>query len=173
MKTKTQLKKQTFDKLYNHNKNPSQSIKGTGYGSKKKALETLKIIKTAPLTKQKQIVITMYYRAKHHKNRTKGMNEAMKVYSPWMIKNNIRTRKSSTRKSSTRKSSTRKSSTKKLKGRKELIDCCKSTKINKKCIRKKDNKIFSLPRKFSKQYCLTNEIKGFSMKSSCSPYINC
>ena len=168
MKTTTQLKKQTFDKLYNHNKNPSQSIKGTGYGSKKKALETLKIIKTTPLTKQKQIVITMYYRAKHHKNRTKGMNEAMKVYRPWMIKNNIRTRKSSTRKSSTRKSST-----KKVKGRKEVIDCCKSTKRNQKCIRKKDNKIFSLPRKFSKKKCVNNEIKGFSMKSSCSPYINC
>ena len=158
-------KTQTFDKLYNHNKNPSQSIKGTGYGSKKKALETLKIIKNEPLTKQKQIVITMYYRAKHHKNRTKGMNEAMKVYRPWMIKNNIRTRKSSKRKLLTKN--------KTLKGGKQLIDCCKSTKKNKKCIRKKDNKIFSLPRRFSKEKCLNNQIKGFSMKSSCSPYINC
>ena len=59
----------TFNKLYDHNKNPEGSIQGTGYGNKQKAIETLKIIKKLPLIKQKQIVITMYYRAKHHKNR--------------------------------------------------------------------------------------------------------
>ena len=78
-----------FTQLYDHNKNPKKSVKGTGYGSKEKALKTLRIIKQEPLIKQKQIVITMYNRAKFHKHRTKKMKHAMKVYEPWMLKNNI------------------------------------------------------------------------------------
>ena len=31
-----------------------------------------------------------------------------------------------------------------------MKDCCKHTKRDKKCIRKSDKKVFSLPRKFSK-----------------------
>ena len=48
--------------------------------------------------------------------------------------------------------------------------CCNSKK-NKQCIRKKDKKIFKLPRKFSFEEC--RNPKGFSMKSSCAPYNNC
>lgn len=55
---------------------------------------------------------------------------------------------------------------------KKVKNCCTSSESNKKCIRK-DGKIFDLPRKFSKKKCLSNKIKGFSMKSSCSPYKNC
>lgn len=51
-----------------------------------------------------------------------------------------------------------------------MIDCCKS-KTQKKCIRK-DKKIFSLPRRFTKKRCL-EKVKGFSMKSSCAPYKFC
>lgn len=71
------------------------------------------------------------------------------------------------------------------------IDCCKipeNIKINKnknknkrkknnnsktykKCIRKKDNKLFSLPRKFTKKQC--KKPKGFTMRSSCAPYKYC
>ena len=32
----------TFNKLYDHNKNPEGSIQGTGYGNKQKAIETYK-----------------------------------------------------------------------------------------------------------------------------------
>lgn len=53
-----------------------------------------------------------------------------------------------------------------------MISCCKHTN-QKKCIRKSDQKIFKIPRKFSKNTCLTKKIKGFSMKSSCAPYNNC
>jgi len=53
-----------------------------------------------------------------------------------------------------------------------MLDCCKHTNKTKKCIRK-DKKIFSLPRKFSKKKCLTSHIKGFSMRSSCAPYNLC
>lgn len=54
-----------------------------------------------------------------------------------------------------------------------MINCCKITKKNKKCIRKKDKKIFSLPRKFSIKKCIQQPIKGYTMKSSCAPFIYC
>ncbi len=54
------------------------------------------------------------------------------------------------------------------------MDCCKISKKSKskKCKRKKDGKVFKLPRKFSKKRCL-KRIKGFTMKSSCAPYKYC
>ena len=169
LKNKTSIKKkqkQTFNKLYDPNKNPEQSIQGTGYSSKEKALETLKIIKKEPLVKQKQIVITMYYRAKHHQNRTNGMIEAMKTFEPWMKKHNIKTSPVSLK--------VKEKSKGKSKGKsKKLIDCCKSSNKDKICRRVKDNKVFKLPRRFSKKDCKSKKIKGFSMKSSCSPYKYC
>jgi hypothetical protein len=64
----------------------------------------------------------------------------------------------------------------------KTIDCCKITDANekklKKCNRKsKSNtspsqtKEFVLPRRFSRKAC-TNP-RGFTMKSSCAPFINC
>jgi superoxide dismutase, Cu-Zn family len=53
-----------------------------------------------------------------------------------------------------------------------MIDCCVHTKKNKKCIRKKDMKVFDLPRKFTRKQC-KNNIRGFTMRSSCAPYKYC
>ena len=50
-------------------------------------------------------------------------------------------------------------------------DCCLTTKKDKKCIRKSDGKLFKLPRKFSQKKC--RDPKGFSMKASCAPYLDC
>ena len=56
---------------------------------------------------------------------------------------------------------------------KNIPDCCKvDEKVNKKCVRKSDLKLFNLPRRFSKKACSKN-IKGFSMRSSCAPYKDC
>ena len=52
-----------------------------------------------------------------------------------------------------------------------MVDCCKHSKRDKKCRRKKDKKSFNLPRKFSKKKC--KNPKGFTMKSSCAPYKEC
>ena len=54
-------------------------------------------------------------------------------------------------------------------------DCCKITNDNIEtgCYRKSDNKIFSLPRKFSKKRCLNGPINGFTMRSSCAPFLEC
>ena len=37
----------------------------------------------------------------------------------------------------------------------KVVDCCKHTKTNTKCIRKSDKKEFTLPRRFAKKKCLT------------------
>ena len=65
---------------------PNTSTKGTGFKDRQKALDTLKIIKNRDLTYQKQIVITMYNRAKYHPYQTKEMKDAMKVYYDWLKK---------------------------------------------------------------------------------------
>lgn len=54
-----------------------------------------------------------------------------------------------------------------------MKNCCNNlTNKIKKC-KRYDNKIFSLPRRFSKKQCLSNKIKGFTMRSSCAPYKFC
>ena len=52
-----------------------------------------------------------------------------------------------------------------------MVDCCKHSKSDKKCIRKSDKKSFNLPRRFSKKKC--KKPKGFTMISSCAPYKDC
>ena len=51
-----------------------------------------------------------------------------------------------------------------------MRDCCASTKRAKKC-KRRDGKLFNLPRKFTKKRCA--HIKGFTMRSSCAPYKYC
>ena len=55
----------------------------------------------------------------------------------------------------------------------KIKSCCNHNKNDKKCIRKSDKKEFTLPRKFEREICLSRDIKGFSMKSSCAPYKDC
>lgn len=52
------------------------------------------------------------------------------------------------------------------------MDCCKHKKSAKKCMRKSDKKIFSLPRRFTRKRC-KKRAKGFTMKASCAPYKGC
>ena len=52
------------------------------------------------------------------------------------------------------------------------MDCCKHNKTAKKCMRKSDKKIFSLPRRFTRKRCKKGA-KGFTMKASCAPYKDC
>jgi len=62
----------------------------TGFATPEKAKQTLKNILKYDKTYQKQVVITMYNRAKYHPHRTKYMLEAMKIYAHWMKKNDIK-----------------------------------------------------------------------------------
>ena len=69
-------------------KHPKSSTKGTGFKNRQKALDTLKIIKDRDIIYQKQVVNTMYNRAKYHPHQTEEMREAMKVFEKWLQKNN-------------------------------------------------------------------------------------
>ena len=53
----------------------------------------------------------------------------------------------------------------------KIVSCCDHTNKDKKCKRSSDQKIFKLPRRFSKEKC--KKPKGFTMRSSCAPYKNC
>jgi Cu-Zn family superoxide dismutase len=59
-------------------------VPGTGYGTRKKALHTIHLLKGKPTGLKRQIATTMYYRAKHHARQTKNMREAMKVYRGYL-----------------------------------------------------------------------------------------
>lgn len=51
-----------------------------------------------------------------------------------------------------------------------VVDCCNITRKNKTC-KRKDGKIFSLPRRFTMKQC--KKQKGFTMRSSCAPFNQC
>jgi hypothetical protein len=83
---KNKTKNKTNKSLY-EDKHPESSLKNTGYKNKQKALDTLNIIKNKNIIYQKQIVNTMYNRAKYHPHQTEAMKEAMIVFEKWLQKN--------------------------------------------------------------------------------------
>ncbi len=70
-------------RLFNDNPKGPSKIK-SGYGTKERARQTIKRLRSKPRDYQRQVATTMYYRAKHHKYRTKNMEEAMKVYGKYL-----------------------------------------------------------------------------------------
>lgn len=81
-----QTRKQTQKeghRLFNDNPKGRSKVKA-GYGTPERARQTLKRLRGKPKAYQRQVAITMYYRAKHHKYQTKGMKEAMKVYGKFL-----------------------------------------------------------------------------------------
>jgi len=56
---------------------------GIGYGTAKKARESIRLLKGKPANYRRQVATTMYYRAKYHKYQNEGMREAMKVWSAY------------------------------------------------------------------------------------------
>lgn len=79
--------KKTINLSLYEDKHPKTSTKGTGFKNKQKALDTLKIIKDRDIIYQKQVVLTMYNRAKYHPHQTDDMKEAMIVFKKWLDKN--------------------------------------------------------------------------------------
>jgi hypothetical protein len=58
-----------------------------GYGTKKKARDTIRRLRSVSRKKAQAIARTMYYRAKFNKNQTPGMRNAMKVYKEYLDAN--------------------------------------------------------------------------------------
>jgi hypothetical protein len=76
-----------MSELYSSGKNKPKTK--TGFANKDKVIETLNNIKNKDIIYQKQVVITMYNRAKFHPHRTKEMEKGMKIYESWMNKHKI------------------------------------------------------------------------------------
>ena len=57
-----------------------------GYGTAKKARNTLKRLRKETKKQQKQTARTMFFRAKYHKYQTSGMRNAMKIYGNFLSK---------------------------------------------------------------------------------------
>ena len=83
------MKKDKINKSLYEDNHPKSSTKGTGFKDKQKALDTLNIIKNRDIIYQKQVVVTMYNRAKYHPHQTDTMKDAMQVFKKWLQKNSI------------------------------------------------------------------------------------
>jgi len=81
------MKKNKINISLYEDKHPESSTKGTGFKDAQKAIDTLEIIKNRDLIYQKQVINTMYNRAKHHPHQTENMRNAMKIFSEWLKKN--------------------------------------------------------------------------------------
>jgi hypothetical protein len=79
---KTQKKK--GHQLFNDNPRGRPRTKGIGYGTAKKARNSITRLKGKSKTYKRQVATTMYYRAKHHKYQNKGMRNAMKVWKKYL-----------------------------------------------------------------------------------------
>ena len=76
--------------LYSPNRIGARPRAKTGFKDAIMARMTLKNIAKHPLTYQKQVIITMYNRAKYHPHKTLEMQKAMLVFSKWMANHNIK-----------------------------------------------------------------------------------
>ena len=72
--------------LYSNN-NPNTTIKGFGYKDEKTAIKTISLLKKINRNNNYKfnVINTMYNRAKFHKNQTKDMKKAMKIFKKWLI----------------------------------------------------------------------------------------
>ena len=68
---------------------PKTTTYGLGFKDKAKALHTIKAIKNRPIKYQVNVIATMLGRAKNHPNKTKSMNDAITIFSKWMMKYKI------------------------------------------------------------------------------------
>ena len=84
MNTRRRNTRASGSRLFNGPRTGKPRVSGTGYGSSLKARKTLKKIRGRSRALQRQIITTMYYRAKYHKYQTRGMRNAMKVYKPYL-----------------------------------------------------------------------------------------
>jgi hypothetical protein len=69
--------------LFNDNPKGPSKVKAQ-YGTAERARQTLKRLRGKPKAYQRQVAVTMFYRAKHHKYQTKGMKNAMKIYGEYL-----------------------------------------------------------------------------------------
>jgi hypothetical protein len=71
-------------RLFNNNPRGKPRLRTLGYGTRKKAINSIKKLRKMPKAYQRQAATTMYYRAKYHKYRTANMEAAMDIYGKFL-----------------------------------------------------------------------------------------
>mgnify|MGYP005737714271 FL=1 len=66
--------------------NPKTTTHGLGFKNKEKALYTIRTIKNRSIKYQVNVIATMLGRAKNHPNKTRDMEDAIKIFGDWMKK---------------------------------------------------------------------------------------
>jgi len=64
--------------------NPKTTIKNLGFKDKNTAERTLRLIKNKDINYQKQVITTLYNRAKYHPYQTKDMRDAMRIFNKYI-----------------------------------------------------------------------------------------
>ena len=72
------------NRLFNDNPRGRPRLAGLGYGTRKRAADSIRRLRSMPRAYQFQAATTMYYRAKHHAQQTPGMREAMRLYGAFL-----------------------------------------------------------------------------------------
>ena len=70
--------------LFNDNPRGHPRLRTLGYGTRKKAMDSVRALRRMPAAYKRQAATTMYYRAKHHARQTPRMREAMRVYGRFL-----------------------------------------------------------------------------------------
>lgn len=63
---------------------PETTLHGLGFRDKEKALYTVKAIKKKSIKYQVNVIATMLGRAKNHPNKTKDMDDAIRIFDKWI-----------------------------------------------------------------------------------------
>jgi hypothetical protein len=71
--------------LFDNAKDGSPRIRGIGYGTAKKARESIRKIRKMSKAYKKQVATTMYNRAKYHKYQNQDMRQSMKVWNKYLM----------------------------------------------------------------------------------------
>ena len=70
--------------LFSNNPRGKPKLKTLGYGTAKKARNSVRKLRKMPRAYQHQAATTMYYRAKYHAHQTNGMRNAMRIYGRFL-----------------------------------------------------------------------------------------
>lgn len=73
-----------MSQLFNDNPRGAPRLRGLGYGTRKRAADSIRRLRSMPRAYQHQAATTMYYRAKHHARQTPGMRDAMRLYGAFL-----------------------------------------------------------------------------------------
>ena len=75
-----QTRKKRGHQLFNDSPRGHPRTRGIGYGTAKKARESIQKLRGKPDAYKRQVATTMYYRAKYHKYQNEGMRQAMMIW---------------------------------------------------------------------------------------------